>query len=154
MATMQLPQFRIRPVTETPVGAQLLVNIDVDDLDRAVDFYTRAFGWQVGRRLGDQVVEMLGASSPIYLLLKASGSVPARTIAQPRDYTRHWTPVHLDIVVTDVDATVATAVAAGAALEDPPADHVWGRIAHLADPFGHGFCVLAFRNRGYDEVAN
>jgi predicted enzyme related to lactoylglutathione lyase len=133
--------------------SKLLVNIDVDDLDHAVDFYTRAFGWQVGRRLGDRVVEMLGASAPVYLLLKSAGSQPAATVSQVRDYARHWTPVHLDIVVGDVDAAVAAAMAAGALLETPAADHVWGRIAHLADPFGHGFCLLAFRNRGYDEVA-
>jgi len=28
----------------------LLVNIDVDDLDRAVQFYTSAFGFKIGRR--------------------------------------------------------------------------------------------------------
>jgi hypothetical protein len=29
----------------------------------------------------------------------------------------------------------------------------WGRIAHFADPFGNGFCLLEFLNRGYDEIA-
>ncbi|HEY6986285.1 MAG TPA: VOC family protein, partial [Rhodanobacteraceae bacterium] len=29
----------------------------------------------------------------------------------------------------------------------------WGRIATLADPFGHGFCLIEFLNRGYDEIA-
>ena len=31
--------------------------------------------------------------------------------------------------------------AAGAVLEDAAETHNWGRIAHLADPFGHGFCL-------------
>jgi hypothetical protein len=44
-------------------------------------------------------------------------------------------------------------VAAGATLESPPVSHGWGRIAVLADPFGHGLCVLKFLGRGYDEVA-
>lgn len=131
---------------------QVLINIDVDDLDRAVDFYTRAFDLRRGRRLGDTVIELVGAAAPIYLLLKHKDTLPARTAQHARDYSRHWTPVHLDLVVDDVDATVDRAVAAGAIVENPAQDHVWGRIAHLADPFGHGFCILAFRNRGYDEV--
>jgi catechol 2,3-dioxygenase-like lactoylglutathione lyase family enzyme len=60
----------------------LLVNIDVDDLDRAVQFYTSAFEVKVGRRFGANGIELLGGS------------------AQVRDYRRHWTPVHLDFVVT------------------------------------------------------
>jgi hypothetical protein len=30
----------------------------------------------------------------------------------------------------------------------------WGRIAVLADPFGHGLCLIEFLNRGYDEIAD
>jgi GNAT superfamily N-acetyltransferase len=74
-------------------------------------------------------------------------------VRQPRDYARHWTPVHLDVVVDDVDQAVARAVAAGARLEDPPITHDWGRIAHLADPYGHGICILQFLGRGDDELA-
>lgn len=131
----------------------VLINIDVDDLDRAVVFYTQVFDLDVGRRLGADIVELIGGASPIYLLRKAAGSIAARTSMATRDYARHWTPLHLDLVVDDVDATVARAQAAGAIVEDAARDHVWGRIAHLSDPFGHGFCVLAFRNGGYDEVA-
>jgi len=131
----------------------ILINIDVDDLDRAVAFYTRVLQLDVGRRLGPDVVELIGGAAPIYLLRKASGSIAARSSTATRDYARHWTPLHLDLVVDDVDAAVARAQAAGAIVEDAARDHVWGRIAHLADPFGHGFCVLAFRNAGYDEVA-
>ena len=29
----------------------------------------------------------------------------------------------------------------------------WGRIAILADPFGHGLCLLQFSGRGYDTIA-
>jgi len=29
---------------------------------------------------------------------------------------------------------------------------VWGRMASLADPFGHGIDLLEFRGRGYDEI--
>jgi predicted enzyme related to lactoylglutathione lyase len=130
----------------------LLVNIDVSELEPAVAFYTRALGLRVGRRFGEDGVELLGAASPIYLLAKLAGTTPAPG-ARPRNYARHWTPVHLDFVVPDVDAAVERAVDAGAKIEQPAQDHSWGRIAILADPFGHGFCLLQFSARGYDAIA-
>jgi uncharacterized glyoxalase superfamily protein PhnB len=51
-----------------------------------------------------------------------------------------------------VDSAVDRAVAAGAVVESAPSDTVWGRIAMLADPFGHGFCLLKFTGGGYDEL--
>jgi catechol 2,3-dioxygenase-like lactoylglutathione lyase family enzyme len=132
---------------------ELLVNLDVDDLDRAVRFYQSGLGLRPGRRLGEGVVEMLGGSSPIYLLEKARGSVAASTTAQKRDYTRHWTPVHLDFVVEDIGAAVERAVAAGATPEGGTQTQEWGHIARFADPFGHGFCLVEFRGRGYDAIA-
>jgi predicted enzyme related to lactoylglutathione lyase len=132
---------------------QLLVNVDVPDLAAAERFYTAAFGLQSGRRFGAQVVELLGGNAPIYLLEKPAGSRAAPASTQTRDYRRHWTPVHLDFVVEDLDAAITRAVAAGAALEDGPETHRWGRIAHFADPWGNGFCLLSFLNRGYDEIA-
>lgn len=133
---------------------ELLVNIDVDDLDRAVNFYTRALDLRAGRRLGTDTVELLGAPMPIYLLAKPAGSEPCAATGPVRDYERHWTPVHLDIVVADIDAAVARAAAAGATLERAASTHVWGRLALLSDPFGNGFCLVQFLGRGYDELAS
>jgi len=62
--------------------------------------------------------------------------------------------VHLDFVVDDLEAAVARAEAAGARRETDIAAHPWGRIALFADPFGHGFCLLSFTGRGYDEIAS
>lgn len=131
----------------------LLVNIDVDDLPRAVAFYTAAFALTVGRRFGTSGVELLGSTSPIYLLAKAAGTLPAPAPAAGRDYHRHWTPVHLDFVVDDMDAAVQRALDAGATLEKPAVTQSWGRLALLADPFGHGFCLVQFQGRGYDAIA-
>jgi predicted enzyme related to lactoylglutathione lyase len=130
----------------------LRINIDVVDLDEAVAFYTRAFGLTLGRR-DLEWAELLGAPSPIDLLAKPPGTLalPRGTRAL-RDYERHWTPVHLDVVVDDLDAAVSRAVAAGAKLERAAETQAWGRIAILGDPFGHGFCLLEFRGRGYDEL--
>jgi len=131
----------------------LLVNIDVDDLGRAEAFYRDAFGLSAARRFGDGGVEMVGASSPVYLLRKAAGSAAGEAVPQTRDYGRHWTPVHLDFVVDDVEGALLRAEAAGAVREGDVRTARWGRIATLADPFGNGFCLIEFLNRGYDEIA-
>ena len=65
---------------------------------------------------------------------------------------RDWTPFHVDVVVDDVDAAVARAVAAGPTLEAPAKDTPYGCIATLAHPFGDGFCLLQFSARGYDAL--
>jgi lactoylglutathione lyase len=129
----------------------LLVNIDVPDLQRAVAFYGDAFGLTPKRRFGTTVAEMAGWTAPVFLLQKEPGSIGAGT--SRRSYERHWTPVHLDVVVEDIGAALARAVAAGATVEHQVRTEVWGKIAILADPFGHGFCLIQFLNRGYDEIA-
>ena len=130
-----------------------LVNIDVNDLVRATEFYCSALDLKVGRRLGEAVVELLGASSTIYLLQKEARTAASPTTTHPRHYSRHWTPVHLDFVVPDIEHAVGRAVNAGATLEGEVRTETWGRIAALADPFGHGFCLIEFLGRGYDEIA-
>lgn len=129
----------------------LLINIDVPDLPAAEALYTRAFGLAVGRRFGDGGVELLGAQAPIYVLQNPAGSVAAADAR--RDYTRHWTPVHLDVVVDHLEPALDRAVQAGLLQETDIRDADWGRIVRLADPWGHGWCLLQFLNRGYDEIA-
>ena len=133
--------------------ARLIVNVDVDDLDRAVRFYTSALGLRVGRRFTGGGIELVGAEAPIYLLVAAPGTPPFPGAAVTRDYRRHWTPVHLDFAVDDIEAAVKQVEAAGARVEVPIEQHKWGKMAVLADPFGHGFCLLQFQGRGYDEIA-
>ncbi len=132
---------------------QLLVNLDVDDLDKAIAFYGAAFDLTVGRRFGAAGAEMLGSSAPIYLLVKQTGSQAAETTHECRHFERHWTPVHLDFVVDDIEAAVRQALDAGAQLEKAVATQKWGKLALMADPFGHGFCFVEFLGRGYDEIA-
>jgi predicted enzyme related to lactoylglutathione lyase len=132
---------------------ELLANIDVADLERGIAFYCRMLGLEVTRKLGDSIVELSGASSKIYLIAQPDGSAANATTSQKRDYSRHWTPVHLDFVVPEIEAAVARAREAGATLEVEIRTHKWGRIAVLADPFGNGFCLVQFLGRGYDEIA-
>ena len=133
---------------------KLLININVDDLEKGIAFYQNAFGLSLRRRLFDgAVAEMTGVSSNVYLLSKPLGSSASPVISLPRDYRRHWTPVHLDFEVEDIEVAVQRALAAGAKPEGDIQTSPWGRIAKMSDPFGHGFCILQFIGAGYDNVA-
>src|SRR5260370_26456415 len=131
---------------------ELRMCIDVDDLSKGIEFYTRGLGLTVGRRLDANWVELRGVWSPIDLVAKQSGSRPSPSSTQMRDYRRHWTPVHVDMVVADLDAAVRRAQAAGATLEGDIQVQRWGRMANVADPFGHGCWLLEIRGRGYGEI--
>jgi uncharacterized glyoxalase superfamily protein PhnB len=136
------------------IDMQLVVNIDVDDLEQAITFYSAGLGLRLRRRLfADSVAEMSGASSIIQLLLKPAGSSPVSSNPVTRGYKRHWTPVHLDFVVEDLSGAIERAIHAGATLEGTVQSYAWGHLAMLSDPFGHGFCLLQLVGKGYDEVA-
>ena len=130
----------------------LLINIDVPDIERGIAFYTAALGLTVGRRFRDDFVELLGTDAPIYLLRNAAGTSIGPAGGDVSRYGRHWSPIHPDFVVDDMDATISRAVAAGAVQEGETCDAPYGRLAMFADPFGHGFCLIAFNDQGYDAL--
>jgi predicted enzyme related to lactoylglutathione lyase len=132
----------------------LRVCIDVDDLEKAIAFYRDALGLRPARRFRSDWAEMLGGPCPVDLLAIPAGTSPVPSPAATRHYDRHWTPVHPDWVVPDLDEAVRRARAAGATLDREVQTRVWGRLAVLADPFGNGFCLLEMRGRGYDELVD
>lgn len=128
----------------------LLVNIDVDDLERGVRFYTEGLGLRVGRRFVSGWIELVGARSPIYLLEKKPGTQATQSAGPTRSYDRHWTPVHLDFVVDCLETARDRVLRAGATLESDISEHPYGRLAIFSDPFGHGLCLIEFNELGYD----
>ena len=126
----------------------LIINIDVPDLARGIEFYTRALGLTHTRTLDGDTAELKGASSTLYLLCKPAGSVAVKAPPVSREFTRHWTPVHFDLVVDDVDAAAARAIAAGAKSETGHIDWRGSRCLSFSDPFGHGFCFIQFEENG------
>lgn len=120
----------------------------------AIDFYVKAFGatelarlpgpdgrlWHAMIKIGDAALMLVdefpehGSLSP--LTLKGS-------------------PVVIHLYVTDVDATVARAVDAGARITMPVADMFWGdRYGQLVDPFGHLWSVATHvRDVSPEEIA-
>ena len=130
----------------------LLINIDVPDIAAGERFYTQALGLIVGRRFGPDFVELLGAPVPLYLLRKDAGTSIGPAGGDMRYYERHWSPIHPDYVVEDMDAAIARVLAAGAVQEGETFDAPYGRLAMFADPFGHGFCLIKFNEVGYDAI--
>ena len=130
----------------------LLLNIDVPDVEAGIAFYTAALGLTAGRRFDADFVELTGADAPIYLLGKDAGTSIGPAGGDIRRYERHWSPIHPDFVVDDMDEAIARAVAAGAVQEGETRDAPYGRLAMFADPFGHGFCLIQFNERGYDAL--
>src|SRR5215475_169477 len=143
---------RMRGGREDSVALGPRICIDVSDLEKGIAFYRDALGLTPGRRLGRKWAEMLGGAAPIDLLAEPAGTPPVPRSDLVRDYQRHWTPVHLDWPVPDLEVALRRAQAAGATLESEVLVKVWGRLALLADPFGNGFCPLEFKGRGYDEI--
>jgi predicted enzyme related to lactoylglutathione lyase len=70
-----------------------------------------------------------------------------------RHYRRHWTPVHLDFIVPDLDQAVARLTALDGSLDRAIKDREYGRIANMADPFGNGFDLIEFSGSGCDAVS-
>lgn len=129
-----------------------ILNIDVPDLDAAIRFYCEALGLTLVRRLDADVAELGGAAVSLFLLEKPADSQAVPAGAQRR-YARHWTPVHLDFVVDDVQSAAERAVRAGATRESVCIEWRGSRCITLSDPFGHGFCVIEFDGATYDDHA-
>lgn len=132
---------------------QFIVNIDVEAIEEAITFYEIGLGLRLIRRLFDgTVAEMGGGPASIYLIEQPDTSAAVPGTSLQRDYQRHWTPIHLDFIVEDVDAAVKQSVSAGAAQEAEVKKFVWGKLATMSDPFGNGFCLLAFAEGGYGHA--
>ncbi len=130
---------------------RMLIDIDVPDLQKGIAFYCSAFDLHLNRILDDDVAELVGGSSTVYLLQKDEGSKCAAPISDTRRYSRHCTPVHIDFVVEDLDQAVKRVVEAGAQLETACMSWRNSRCITLSDPFGNGFCLIEFENETYSN---
>lgn len=130
---------------------QMIVNIDVPELAPAIKFYSEALGLKLIRIIDGEVAEMGGAATLIYLLANDPGSAPTKSAAATRNYARHWTPVHIDFVVDDIVQASAQAIAAGAKCESEYMVWKGSTCIIFSDPFGHGFCLIAFAEGGYRQ---
>ncbi len=123
---------------------QVSISIDVLDMDKAILFYTEALGCKEFRS-GADTTKLTTDNIDIYLLKRESNSNPLITGAASRNYDRHWTPVHLDFSVSDLDKATNLVTKFGG-IEEKSESGDWGSIAYCADPFGNGFCLCQINN--------
>ena len=126
--------------------------IEVADLERGIAFYCDGLGLSLKRRLSPSWVELDGANLPVFLL---GNRQPTAVLGgtQIQRSSRHWTPVHLDFIVPELDAAVARLTGLGASLDRAVQQESYGRMANMADPFGNGFDLIEFSGPGYDGVS-
>ena len=134
---------------------KVLINIDVPALDAGVTFYTGGLDFKFKRTLFQRsVAELVLGEATVYLIEQQQGTKPFPSANEKRRFERHWTPVHLDVAVEDMTTAIRKATAAGAIQSGETSVHSWGLLTPLADPFGHGICLLEFSEEGYDTVAD
>jgi predicted enzyme related to lactoylglutathione lyase len=121
------------------------VSIDVPNLADGVRFYASAFGFVKASEPIPGLAVLRADTAEICLLEKQAGTRPSKDANDTRRYERHWTPVHMDIHVDDLDAALARALAAGAVQEQVFKNPEHGSVAFCSDPFGHGFCLIQRR---------
>ncbi len=107
----------------------------VEDLDRALRFYTDVLGLTLGHRSGDYAQLATGATR---LALYARAAM-AKTLGMELKKPAADAPAfEIGFKVADVDAAFAELVERGAAPVTPPVTRFWGqRTAYIRDPDGH-----------------
>lgn len=84
--------------------SRLLINIDMPDLKAGIAFYCDGLDFGLRRLLFDRsVAEMTFDGTRIFLIQQNEGSTAIPGVTAIRGYEAHWTPVHLDIVVVELD---------------------------------------------------
>ncbi len=120
--------------------------LTMQDPDKAIDFYKRAFGAEERMRFhgpdGKRIMhaEIKIGDSIIFL----GDEHPEMGCTGPQ--TLGGTPVGFFIYVDDVDQVFNRAVSAGAKSEGPVSDMFWGdRCGTLIDPFGHKWTIATHK---------
>lgn len=120
----------------------------VEDVDRAVDFYTRVLGLHLGHRSGEYAQLDTGVTRiGFYTRAAMSEALGFEIVAPPAEAAGF----ELGFKVDDADAAYAEALAGGAAAVTPPTTRAWGqRTAYVRDPDGH---LIEFAQDLKDEKA-
>jgi PhnB protein len=115
-------------------------NLTVDGGPGAIDFYRRAFGAEVVRRLD-------AGGKVMYAELRVGDSIITVNDEMPEFDSKapdpsSPVPISLTIYCEDTDALYAQALEAGATQVREPKDAFFGdRVGTLRDPFGHKWAI-------------
>jgi len=121
---------------------KITVCIDVPDKEKAIQFYTKGLGCELVKQNSDYV-ELNTDGLTIYLSKQAPGTNPLIQEKAVRSYERHWTPVHLDFIVSNIEECITTVLEYGGVKEGSK-NGDWGSAVFCSDPFGNGFCILEY----------
>lgn len=125
--------------------ASVHVSIDVPKLDEGVRFYADVFGFVEKARPFPTMAILDANNMSVCMHEKAIGSRPSPASQEKRHYERHWTPVHIDVHVSNFDAAIEKVRAAGGTVEMEFRNQGPMPTGFCADPFGNGFCVIGER---------
>ena len=107
----------------------------VEDLDRALGFYTGVLGLRLGHRSGDYAQLDTGATRLALYTRNAMANTLGMSLQAP---DAHAPGFEIGFKVADVDAAIDELIARGATPVAPPTDRFWGqRTAYVRDPDGH-----------------
>ena len=107
----------------------------VEDLDRALRFYTGVLGLSLGHRSGDYAQLDTGATRLGLYTRNAMAKILGMSLEAP---SSNAPGCEVGFKVADVNAAFSDFVARGAAPVVPPTDRFWGqRTAYVRDPDGH-----------------
>jgi lactoylglutathione lyase len=107
----------------------------VDDVERALGFYSGLLGLPLGHRSGPYAQLDTGATRVALYERSAMAGTLGRELKPPSSDAPAF---ELGFKVDDCDAAYDSLVAAGATPAVPPTDRAWGqRTAYVRDPDGH-----------------
>ena len=107
----------------------------VDDLDRALDFYTQVLGLKLGHRSGAYAQLNTGVTRIGFYTRSAMEKVVGFRLEPAPQSAPGF---ELGFKVADVDAAYAEVLAGGASPITEPTTRPWGqRTAYIRDPDGH-----------------
>ena len=124
------------------VRARVNLSIDVPELEAGLRFYATVFGFVEKARPFPTMAVLDANNVTVCMHAKPSGTKPSVASAELRRYERHWTPVHLDFDVPDLDAVLVKVRAEGGTVENEFRNQGPKPVAFCSDPFGNGFCVI------------
>lgn len=134
-----MPQ-KVKPVLDR--YSTVTPYIVVDNAEKAIEFYQRAFGAEVVSKMPGPKGKLLHAEIKVgnsIVMLSDEFPHPGATRA-PKSIGGATGSLHL--YVSDVDALFNRAVTAGAKVLMPISDTFWGdRYGTVTDPFGHAWGI-------------
>lgn len=113
--------------------------IDVDNLEKAIEFYTKVLSAELDKKY-DEHARLMFQGVEVFVTQKDTGSKAVPNTEIERSYSRHWTPVHIDWKITNSEEAVALVEELGGKHEGTK-EGEWGRFDFCSDPFGNGFCL-------------